>query len=476
MRKAWKTAAAIALVLGLRGAVANAQPLITGNTAAFGGGPIQTSDFTLGLVTQSFVPDFAKPPACPDPCHNNGRALAVGGEEVFYTELTGPSGFGPSDGIHVAPYGDPAGTGGADTRVLPHPRPGSGIQAMSFANGILYVLTGYDNQVPIVYGLNLLTGAVIRPGVTLVQPGGGNFSTDGLAVLPNGNFLMNQLHTSCIYNEYDKTTGAVVVGGTINVPNAGQCTGVDTDGSSLFFMTDFNSITRTDLLGNPTGFNFWNGQGGEDIFIEDISLVHPVTVITGAGESHFRFTLMNTDDINTNFDIRGEVMVNGTVVASGVAYCQDINNRTIPGFDANVPISLPSDVPVVSGDVISFRLSTRIGTLPPPAPDNTKCPGHDSAVGLRFFYDAATTASKFGMTIAPNPSQNYFLRSDGSTCTNTLGESLAVTSRILSTVAPVSANPRCKQVTSCLDFTPQPPCAPGNNYQVFSTWFLPPLP
>lgn len=474
MRKAWKTAAAIALVLGLRGAVAKAQPLITGNTAAFGGGPIETSNFTTGLVTQSFIPDAAKPPLCPVPCHNNGRALAVGGTELFYTELTGPSGFGPSDGIHVAPYGDPAGNGGADTRVLPNPRPDSGIQAMTFSGGTLYVLTGYDNQVPIVYGLNLLTGAVLKGPITLTQPGGGNFSTDGFAVLPNGNFLMNQLHTSCIYNEYDKTSGNVVgPERTINVPNAGQCTGVDTDGTSLFFMTDFNSITRTDFDGNPNGFNFWNGQSGEDIFIEDISVVHPVTIITDAGKGHFFFTLQNTDDINTNFDIQAELLLNGNVIGTGLTRCIHSTGvggivRNIPGTDVPVPISLLSNPFLFSGDVLAVRVSARIGTNP----DDTQCGGHRSA-GIRFFYDSVADASQVPLTISPEPAQPYFLHSDGVPCANTvLGDSAGVTTRTLDKLTPIAAQGKCKQ-SGVMDA--DKPTIGANPFHVFSTWSLAPL-
>src|SRR6185295_8333455 len=109
-------AVAFSLLVGLGGALANAQPQITGNTAAFGCGPISTSDFTTGLVTHSFIPDGAGGAGCVPPAPPadmpNGRGLAVGGTEIFYTELTCAGlasppcrpGFGPTDKIRVVPF------------------------------------------------------------------------------------------------------------------------------------------------------------------------------------------------------------------------------------------------------------------------------------------------------------------------------------------------------------------------------------
>jgi len=73
-------------------------------------------------------------------------------------------------------------------------------------------------------------------------------SSDGFTVLPNGNFLINNSDTSCTYNQYNPTTGALVSGLTITV-SAASCTGVTTDGTFLYFQTNFNSFTKTDLTG-----------------------------------------------------------------------------------------------------------------------------------------------------------------------------------------------------------------------------------
>jgi hypothetical protein len=72
--------------------------------------------------------------------------------------------------------------------------------------------------------------------------------SDGFTVLPNGNFLINNADTSCTYNQYNPSTGAVISGTTITVAGT-ICSGVDTNGTSLYFQTNLNSFTKTDLSG-----------------------------------------------------------------------------------------------------------------------------------------------------------------------------------------------------------------------------------
>ena len=196
------------------------QGLIVGNNAAFGNGPIQTYDLATGALVNSFVPDGATASA-------NGRGVAVVGNEIFYTELSNSPSFGPSDGIHVAPFNN--GAGGSDLRVLPNPAPTSGIQDLTYAGGALYALTGYGTSGPLqVWKLDATTGAVIGGPITI----GSDPDADGFAILPNGNFLINAGDASCSYTEYNSATGAAT-GNSFTVPNASTCTGVETDGSSL---------------------------------------------------------------------------------------------------------------------------------------------------------------------------------------------------------------------------------------------------
>ena len=478
MRKLLKIAgAAASLLLGWQAAV-HAQPLITGNTSAFGCGPIYTSDYTLGKVIHSFIPTGAGPTPCPNPpSNNNGRGLAIGGEEVFYTELVDapghPPGFGPSAVIRVAPFND--GLGGADTRTLDNPRTGTGIQDLTFSNGELYILTGYETDPPIIYGMNLGNGQVRHGPITLtgstspVIPLPAGTDSDGFAVLPNGNFLVNNGDTSCIYNEYDALTGALVPDGTINVPGGpGVCTGVDTDGTFLYFLTDFNSITQTLPDGTMTGFSFFDS--GDDHQIEDISLVHPVTIISDVGIGHIFLGLQNSDDINTNFDILAELLLNGTLVPGAQAITRCIvsppfNPSQARDVTVNFPV-FPSKL-VQPGDVISFRFSTRIGTNP----DDTKCivgASHRSAQGLFLYYDSVGKNSNIPLTIDPSPETKYFLHSNGGLC-----EAQNATVRSLDINAPTSALPKCA-ASPGVDFLL--PLGNPNAWQLFGTWSLAPQP
>ena len=227
---------------------------IVGNNAAFGGGPIQTYDFNTGALVNSFVPDGATIDS------NNGRAVLVVGNEVFYTELC-CGGFGATDFIRVAPFN--GGAGGADIRTLPNPSSSSGVQDLAFAGGALYALTGYSAGPLQVFKLDPTSGAVLG-GPVPIAGSGQEASADGFAILPNGNFLINLGDTSCIYNEYDSTTGAVI-GTSLTVPQASLCTGVETDGASLYFQTDFNSFTQTDLAGNFIAKMTVQGNTVEDI-------------------------------------------------------------------------------------------------------------------------------------------------------------------------------------------------------------------
>jgi hypothetical protein len=230
--------------------------LIVANNAALGGGPIQTYDFGTGSIVNSFVPDGAP--------SGNGRGVAVVGNEVFYTELSG-SAFGPSDSIHVAPFN--GGAGGSDTRTLPNPSPSDGIQDLDYANGALYALTGYPSGSLQVWKLDPATGAVLAGPIAISS----DPSADGFTVLPDGNFLINGGDESCSYTEYDSTTGTPT-GFSISVPGAATCTGVATDGSSLYFETDFDGFTKTDLAGNLISQTTVASNTAEDISLVNSSV------------------------------------------------------------------------------------------------------------------------------------------------------------------------------------------------------------
>jgi uncharacterized delta-60 repeat protein len=120
--------------------------------------------------------------------------------------------------------------------------------------------------------------------------------------------------------------------------------------------------------------------------------------------------LKNSDDQGTQFDLRAALYVNDTLVAEGETRC--IIGVTRNPLKASV-VTVPFDwnTELVSGDILSVRISTRIGTNP----DGSKCPGHSNAVGLRLYYDAVSRPSGIRVGTPPDPLSNHFLHSIGAT-------------------------------------------------------------
>jgi hypothetical protein len=247
---------AFTLVVALWAAIAQAQPLITCNQGGLNGStPINTYDFTSGALVGSFVPTGAFD-------LNDGRGVEVIGNKVYYTELTDQE--GPTDFIRIAPFN--GGAGGADIGTLPNPRPGFGIQDVAFRNGVLYVMTGYPSDPLEVFGLNPFTGAVVKGPISISAPAASD--SDGFNILPNGNFLINEGDDVPVYDQYNPSTGAVIPGTTINVPGAEGATGVEIDGTSLIFQTNFDSFTQTTFAGTFIANQSVGFDQCEDISLE----------------------------------------------------------------------------------------------------------------------------------------------------------------------------------------------------------------
>jgi hypothetical protein len=249
--------------------VAHADVLVSQNSAAFGNGPIGTVNMNTGATT-SFIPDQAKIDS------NNGRAVAVLGNFVYYSELT--NGFGPSTAIFVAPFNN--GAGGPDIKSFPNPVPGTGIADLAEANGVLYAMTGYPNGPEVVQATDG-NGTNIGGPVTLHTLGGGFLSSsDGFAVLPNGNWLINDADETNSYNQYDPLTGDEIAGTTISAPGCGSATGVDYSSitNHLYFSCNFAGVTETDLAGNLVQFVANPGGAWEDLSIVGAAPITPPTV------------------------------------------------------------------------------------------------------------------------------------------------------------------------------------------------------
>jgi len=121
-------------------------------------------------------------------------------------------------------------------------------------------------------------------------------------------------------------------------------------------------------------------------------------LLPSSSSLHAWVGLKNSDDIGTKFDLRAELSKNGIPVASGAARC--LAGITVnPALAKEVTVLLdPFESVEFDGttDTLSLKLLTRIGTNP----DDTKCTGpggsHNSAAGLRMYFDSASNSSQFG--------------------------------------------------------------------------------
>lgn len=250
-------------VLALFTTAAEASPIIAGNSAAFGSGPIGTFDFGTGLPVGSFIPQGSVD--CPGgSC--NGRGLALTLDRFFYTELSG--GFGATDSIRIAPYN--GGLGGPDIGFFPNPVPNNGIQALAFGAAGLYVLTGYPASPSTVFILDGVTGAPVGGPIVLA---GANSGMDGFTVMPDGTFVGNLGDAVNLYTHWaaDGTNLGGNFQAEISPGNAcGTATGIEIapDGNSFYVMCNFNAYVQTDLDGDFIASISAPGGAWEDIAIQ----------------------------------------------------------------------------------------------------------------------------------------------------------------------------------------------------------------
>ena len=95
--------------------------------------------------------------------------------------------------------------------------------------------------------------------------------------------------------------------------------------------------------------------------------------------------MKNSDDQGTYFDLRAEILKNGTPVASGETLnIQGITRNPDNAKEVAVAFGTISDGEFNAGDVLSLRILTKV----------TATGGHSSAVGLRLYYDSLSRPSE----------------------------------------------------------------------------------
>ncbi|TLY41826.1 MAG: hypothetical protein E6K58_09180, partial [Nitrospirae bacterium] len=147
---------------------------------------------------------------------------------------------------------------------------------------------------------------------------------------------------------------------------------------------------------DSTSINFSGGNPWKEVGTWPADPALTAGTLSALSDLHVWLGLKNSDDQGTNYDLQAEVYKNSTLVSSGLTRCiTGVTRNPALAKEALVAFSSfpPTDFNGTS-DQLSLKILTRIGTNP----DNTKCPGHNNAVGLRVYFDATTRQARFGTT------------------------------------------------------------------------------
>jgi hypothetical protein len=165
---------------------------------------------------------------------------------------------------------------------------------------------------------------------------------------------------------------------------------------------------RVDIDGEPRPMD-GDGDGSAVVdFGADELLGETGTFLTELSPGRFWIGLKNSDDQGTRFDLLTEIYQGELLVASGLVRCiSGVTRNPNYALEVAVPFAAFEAVAVNPGDVMTLKVFARIGTNP----DDTKCPGHSNAQGLRLYYDGANRQSRFGAAFSRDPLTDFFLHS-----------------------------------------------------------------
>jgi hypothetical protein len=226
----------------------------------------------------------------------------------------------------------------------------------------------------------------------------------------------------------------------------------------------FEFFTAIALSGRYVAFRGFAAPGNSGIYLATPS---DWPGLTAVGPARLWLGLRNSDDIGTAFDVRVELYQNATLVTAGLTRCVRGLTRA-PGRAQEIEVAFNGVPPVelAGGDVLSFRVLTRVGTNA----DDTRCTGsgatHGGATGLRLYYDAAGQPSHFDTTIG-DEAADVFLHSDGGACIT--APSAGVTIHVLDNTIPTSVSAKCAD-SRAVSFPG------GNAWTEIATWSMAPVP
>jgi len=166
-------------------------------------------------------------------------------------------------------------------------------------------------------------------------------------------------------------------------------------GSTLFLNGTSPTATTPQFRDSPS-LTLGGGNPWREIGIWSAAPSFSSGELDSLSPLHAWLGLKNSDDQGTRFDLRAEVLKNGTLVASGETFCitgvtrnPSLALEVIDAYNPFTPVNFNG-----STDVLSLRVLTRIGTNGAGA----FCGGHSNATGLRLYFDAVSRPSRFDGT------------------------------------------------------------------------------
>jgi PKD repeat protein len=171
------------------------------------------------------------------------------------------------------------------------------------------------------------------------------------------------------------------------------------DNPSILFL-DWTSPEGTkSRYKDSTKVNFINGNPWKDVGTWIAAPVQQDNQLVSLDDLHVWLGLKNSDDHGTRFDLHAEVYINGALLTSGETLCIiNITRNENQAKDVGVVFDAFNVAPVNNGDVVSLKLSTRMGT----DSVGSLCGGHSNAAGLRVYFDSIANSAKFAMILVPS--------------------------------------------------------------------------
>jgi alpha-tubulin suppressor-like RCC1 family protein len=275
-------------------------------------------------------------------------------------------------------------------------------------------------------------------------------------------------------------------------------TGGGNDNPSMLVLDQSPPTSSVTKYKESGAINFSRENTWEEIGIWRVAPAAQAQTLTAAGDLAVWVGTKNGDDLNdTQFDIRAELYKNNALLSSGQILCVAAPGRQ-KDDDGARPIMVAfgnlSNGAMAAGDVISLRMSARIGTNR----DGTKCAEHPRAIRVRVYFDSLSRRSAVNLTVfsdrtppaitatvSPVPNANgwnqtnvtvTFVCSDGdsgiASCPSPVSVSSEGASQVISRIAMDNAgNTATASVTLNIDKTPPGITAGTSPRDSINGWF-----